>query len=99
MRVRHLCILLLLTLVALPAWSAASVASPGPVPQITLADILSPAPAPLETSALPDVFQAAACIPSCTSNAQCQAICECAAATCYFNSFCQKRICNCTVCP
>lgn len=98
MRVRSLCALLLLTLIALPAWSAAPSASP--VPQITLADILAPAPAPpLETAALPDVFQAAACIPACTSNAQCQSICECAAAVCAFSSFCQKRVCNCTVCP
>ncbi len=90
MRVRSLCVLLLLALIALPAWSA-----PEPVPQITLADILT---APVATNAAPDIFQEFACIP-CSSNAYCQTLCECSAAVCTFNSFCQKKICNCTVCP
>ncbi|MEA2562333.1 MAG: hypothetical protein QOH06_3837 [Acidobacteriota bacterium] len=98
MRVRFLGILLLLTPVALPAWSAASAASPEPTPQISLTDILAPAPASLATSAFPDIFQAAACFPSCTSNAQCQSLC-CATAVCTFSSSCQKKVCNCTVCP
>ena len=98
MRVRSLCILLLLTLAALPAWSAEPTASPEPVPQVTLADILSPAPIPLAASSLPDIFQEFACVP-CSSNAYCQSLCECSAAFCTFNSFCQQKICNCTVCP
>jgi hypothetical protein len=98
MRVRSLCLLLLLTLIALPAWSAAPAASPETLPQITLADILAPAPAPLAASAAPDIFQEFACVP-CSSDAYCQSLCECSAAVCTFNSFCQKKICNCTVCP
>lgn len=94
MKIRSLCLLLLLTLAAVPAW-----ASPEPVPQVTLADILSPAPAPIAASELPDFFQEFACFPSCTSDAQCQSLCECSAAFCAYNSYCQKRICNCTVCP
>ena len=92
MRVRTLCILLLLTLSALPAWSAE------PVPQITLADILAPAPASVAMNAAPDIFQEFACIP-CSSTAYCQSLCECSVAVCTFSSFCQKKICNCTACP
>ena len=104
MRVRSLCILLLLALAASPAWSAEPAVSPAgpawpePVPQVTLADILAPAPTPLAASSLPDIFQEFACVP-CSSNAYCQSLCECSAAVCTFNSFCQKKICNCTVCP
>jgi hypothetical protein len=95
MRVRTLCILLLLTLSALPAWSAAPAASS--VPQITLADILAPAPA--ELAANGDIFQEFACIPPCSSTAYCQTLCECSVAVCTFSSFCQKKVCNCTACP
>lgn len=98
MRVRILCTLLLLTLSALPAWSAAPAASPEPVPQITLADILAPAPTPVATNAAPDIFQEFACIP-CSSTSYCQSLCECSVAVCTFNSFCQRNICNCTACP
>lgn len=94
MKVRSLCALLLLTLIALPAWSAA----PEPVPQITLADIFSPAPTPLAAGSVPDIVQEFACVP-CSTTAYCQTLCECSVAVCTFNSFCQRKICNCTACP
>jgi len=96
MRVRSLCLLLLLTLTALPAWSAEPAASPS-APQVTLADILAPAPAPAASGL--GIVTAFACFPACTSDAYCQSLCECSVAFCYFSSSCQKRICNCTVCP
>ncbi|HET9226290.1 MAG TPA: hypothetical protein VFR31_06465 [Thermoanaerobaculia bacterium] len=92
MRTKALCLLLLLALCSVPSFAE-------PAPKITLADIYSPTPAPAETAAaFPDIVQAFACVP-CSSNAYCQTLCECTAAVCTFNSFCQKKICNCTVCP
>jgi hypothetical protein len=82
---------------ALPAWSAEPAASPGPAPQVTLADILAPVPAPAASGL--GIVTAFACFPPCTSDAYCQSLCECTVAFCYFSSSCQKRICNCTVCP
>jgi hypothetical protein len=95
MRVRALCLLLLLVLAAFPAWSAAPETSPAP--QVTLADIF--APAPVETGGILEVTpQAAFCFPACTTNAYCQSLC-CATAVCATRPGCQTRVCNCSVCP
>lgn len=93
MKIRSLCLLLLLALAAVPAF-----ASPEPAPQVTLADIFSPAPAPAATGALPDIFQEFACVP-CSSDAYCQSLCECSIAYCTYRSFCGRKVCDCTVCP
>lgn len=91
MRTKALCLLLLLALSSVPAFAE-------PAPKVTLADIFAPSPAPAETAGFPDIIQEFACIP-CSSSAYCQSLCECSAAFCTYNSFCQRNICNCTVCP
>jgi hypothetical protein len=107
MRMRSLCLLLLLALVALPAWSAAPAMSPATAPaapQVTLADILAPAPAQLApaeldfSSPMNGAQEMAGCFPTCTSNGTCQTLC-CATATCRFVAACNKSVCNCSVCP
>ena len=103
MRMRSLYLLLLLTLAVLPAWRAAPATSPA-TPQVILADILAPVPAQLAPSELDfgspmnSAQQKAACFPTCTSNATCQSLC-CATAVCQFVAACNKKICNCSVCP
>jgi hypothetical protein len=105
MRVKTLCLLALLTLAALPAMSAVPAAPPSSTPPVTLADILAPASA--QPAAAPDLelvssnppLSKAHCFPSCTTAAQCQAICSCTIAVCVNVTGCASKVCNCSICP
>jgi hypothetical protein len=109
MRVKFLCLLVLLTLAALPAWSAAPAASPSSTPQVTLADILAPVPA--QPAAPRDLtldlglisshrpLDKISCTPACTTLQQCRDFCGCLAANCKNTFGCSNRVCDCTPCP
>jgi hypothetical protein len=105
MRVKFLCLLVLLTLVAVPVWSAVPAAPPSSTPPVTLADILAPASAQPATA--PDLgvisshrpLAKISCTPSCTTITQCRDACGCTAANCVNVFGCANRVCDCTPCP
>ncbi len=109
MRVKSLCLMVLLTLAALPAWSAAPAASLSSIPQVTLADILAPAPAQPSAPQDPTLdrglisshrpLEKISCSPSCTTLQQCRDVCGCLAANCKSVFGCSNRVCDCTPCP
>jgi hypothetical protein len=105
MRVKALFLLVLLTLAALPAWSAVLAAPPSSTPPVTLTDILAPASAQPVTA--PDLgvvsshvpLAKISCTPSCTTISQCRTFCGCLAANCVSVFGCSNRVCDCTPCP
>lgn len=105
MRVKFLCLLVLPTLAALPAWSADPAASPAPTPQVTLADILTPVPAqpgaPLDLGPISShrPMERVSCSPACTTITQCRDFCGCTAANCVNTFGCFNKVCDCTPCP
>ena len=107
MRVKSpLCLLILLTLAALPSWSAPAGAPSPAVPEVTLADILAPVPAQPTASLdlglffVPRPQEKIACSPSCLSYSECRTICDnCAFANCKTVFGCSNRVCDCSTCP
>jgi hypothetical protein len=104
-RVKFLCLLVVLALAAPAAWCASAAEPSSSSPGVTLADILAPVPAQdaptLDLGLLSGHHpqEKLGCFPKCTTNAQCQDLCACTVAVCQLFTGCPTKSCNCSPCP